>query len=264
MRESFIDYSMSVIVQRALPDVRDGLKPVHRRILYAMSELGLTPGRAYKKSATVVGEVLGKYHPHGDAAVYDSLVRTPTRSTSRSWAQISANTSSVGVRGATKALSSSGRDRSGDGNAPTVDLSVGHQRQSLEEHEHRRHHVLGQLLLQKLTQIGRRGERLPLRDHIGHQPLPVRAPPRHCPAHLPEPRRRPPARPGGSRPAPRSRPARCGGRGSSPARRRGRGTRSRRRPRAARGLRCGTGGRPPRCRRRSGTNFSAVNSGRFR
>ncbi len=75
MRESFIDYSMSVIVQRALPDVRDGLKPVHRRILYAMHELGLLPGRPYKKSATVVGEVLGKYHPHGDAAVYDSLVR---------------------------------------------------------------------------------------------------------------------------------------------------------------------------------------------
>jgi DNA gyrase subunit A len=75
MRESFIDYSMSVIVQRALPDVRDGLKPVHRRILYAMSDLGLSPGRPYKKSATVVGEVLGKYHPHGDAAVYDSLVR---------------------------------------------------------------------------------------------------------------------------------------------------------------------------------------------
>jgi DNA gyrase subunit A len=75
MRESFIDYSMSVIVQRALPDVRDGLKPVHRRILYAMSELGLSPGRAYKKSASVVGEVLGKYHPHGDSAVYDSMVR---------------------------------------------------------------------------------------------------------------------------------------------------------------------------------------------
>jgi DNA gyrase subunit A len=75
MRESFIDYSMSVIVQRALPDVRDGLKPVHRRILYAMQGLGLTPGRAYKKSATVVGEVLGKYHPHGDSAVYDSMVR---------------------------------------------------------------------------------------------------------------------------------------------------------------------------------------------
>ncbi|HEX6587934.1 MAG TPA: DNA gyrase subunit A [Longimicrobiales bacterium] len=75
MRESFIDYSMSVIVQRALPDVRDGLKPVHRRILYAMSELGLSPTRPYKKSATVVGEVLGKYHPHGDLAVYDSLVR---------------------------------------------------------------------------------------------------------------------------------------------------------------------------------------------
>ncbi len=75
MRESFIDYSMSVIVQRALPDVRDGLKPVHRRILYAMSELGLAPNRPYKKSATVVGDVLGKYHPHGDSAVYDSLVR---------------------------------------------------------------------------------------------------------------------------------------------------------------------------------------------
>jgi DNA gyrase subunit A len=75
MKESFIDYSMSVIVQRALPDVRDGLKPVHRRILYAMHELGLQPGRPYKKSATVVGDVLGKYHPHGDMAVYDALVR---------------------------------------------------------------------------------------------------------------------------------------------------------------------------------------------
>jgi DNA gyrase subunit A len=75
MRQSFINYSMSVIVSRALPDVRDGLKPVHRRILYAMSELGLAPGRAYKKSATVVGDVLGKYHPHGDSAVYDALVR---------------------------------------------------------------------------------------------------------------------------------------------------------------------------------------------
>src|SRR5882672_1861534 len=75
IRESFIDYSMSVIVSRALPDVRDGLKPVHRRILYAMNELGLVPGRAYKKSATVVGDVLGKYHPHGDSSVYDALVR---------------------------------------------------------------------------------------------------------------------------------------------------------------------------------------------
>ncbi|SVC00794.1 uncharacterized protein METZ01_LOCUS253648, partial [marine metagenome] len=75
MRESFIDYSMSVIVQRALPDVRDGLKPVHRRILYAMSEAGMGPGRAHKKSATVIGEVLGKYHPHGDLAIYDSMVR---------------------------------------------------------------------------------------------------------------------------------------------------------------------------------------------
>src|SRR2546430_1930259 len=75
LKESFLDYSMSVIVQRALPDVRDGLKPVHRRILYAMHELGLVPGRPYKKSATVVGDVLGKYHPHGDIAVYDALVR---------------------------------------------------------------------------------------------------------------------------------------------------------------------------------------------
>tara|TARA_B100000809_G_scaffold251116_1_gene284278 strand:- start:278 stop:2818 length:2541 start_codon:yes stop_codon:yes gene_type:complete len=75
MRESFLDYSMSVIVQRALPDVRDGLKPVHRRILFAMHEAGLRPDRPYKKSATVVGEVLGKYHPHGDTAVYDALVR---------------------------------------------------------------------------------------------------------------------------------------------------------------------------------------------
>ena len=75
MRESFIDYSMSVIVSRALPDVRDGLKPVHRRILFAMNELGLLPDRPYKKSASVVGEVLGKYHPHGDSAVYDTMVR---------------------------------------------------------------------------------------------------------------------------------------------------------------------------------------------
>jgi hypothetical protein len=75
MREAFLDYSMSVIVQRALPDVRDGLKPVHRRILHAMNELGLAPDRAHKKSATVVGEVLGKYHPHGDSAVYDTMVR---------------------------------------------------------------------------------------------------------------------------------------------------------------------------------------------
>lgn len=75
MRESFLDYSMSVIVQRALPDVRDGLKPVHRRILFAMHELGLTPDRPYKKCASVVGDVLGKYHPHGDSAVYDALVR---------------------------------------------------------------------------------------------------------------------------------------------------------------------------------------------
>jgi DNA gyrase subunit A len=75
MKDSYIDYAMSVIVSRALPDVRDGLKPVHRRILHAMNEMGLTAGAKYRKSATVVGEVLGKYHPHGDAAVYDSLAR---------------------------------------------------------------------------------------------------------------------------------------------------------------------------------------------
>src|SRR6266550_4158623 len=75
MKTAYIDYSMSVIVGRALPDVRDGLKPVHRRILHAMNELGLNFNRAYKKSARIVGEVLGKYHPHGDTAVYDSMVR---------------------------------------------------------------------------------------------------------------------------------------------------------------------------------------------
>ena len=75
MRDSYLDYSMSVIVSRALPDVRDGLKPVHRRVLYGMHELGLQSGKPHKKSARVVGEVLGKYHPHGDTAVYDSLVR---------------------------------------------------------------------------------------------------------------------------------------------------------------------------------------------
>ena len=75
MRGSYIDYSMSVIVARALPDVRDGLKPVHRRVLFGMQELGLASNRAYKKSARIVGEVLGKYHPHGDSAVYDTMVR---------------------------------------------------------------------------------------------------------------------------------------------------------------------------------------------
>lgn len=75
MRTSFLDYAMSVIVSRALPDVRDGLKPVHRRILYGMYELGVTPDKAYKKSARIVGDVMGKYHPHGDSAIYDSMVR---------------------------------------------------------------------------------------------------------------------------------------------------------------------------------------------
>jgi len=75
MKSSYLDYAMSVIISRALPDVRDGLKPVHRRILYAMKELGLYHNKPFKKSATVVGDVLGKYHPHGDMAVYETLVR---------------------------------------------------------------------------------------------------------------------------------------------------------------------------------------------
>src|SRR5512139_941339 len=75
MRSSYLDYAMSVIVARALPDVRDGLKPVHRRILYAMDDLGLSHDKPYKKSARIVGEVLGKYHPHGDMAVYEAMVR---------------------------------------------------------------------------------------------------------------------------------------------------------------------------------------------
>ncbi len=75
MRKSYLDYAMSVIVSRALPDVRDGLKPVHRRILYAMNELGVTPDKPYRKSARIVGDVLGKYHPHGDSSVYDAMVR---------------------------------------------------------------------------------------------------------------------------------------------------------------------------------------------
>ena len=75
MRQSYLDYAMSVIVGRALPDVRDGLKPVHRRVLYAMRELGNDYSKPYKKSARVVGDVIGKYHPHGDSAVYDTIVR---------------------------------------------------------------------------------------------------------------------------------------------------------------------------------------------
>ena len=75
MRRSYLDYAMSVIVGRALPDVRDGLKPVHRRVLYAMHELGNDYNKPYKKSARVVGDVIGKYHPHGDVAVYDTIVR---------------------------------------------------------------------------------------------------------------------------------------------------------------------------------------------
>src|SRR5918997_2267264 len=75
MQRSYIDYAMSVIVGRALPEARDGLKPAHRRVLYAMNELGLGPTRPYSKSAKIVGEVMGNYHPHGDSAIYDTLVR---------------------------------------------------------------------------------------------------------------------------------------------------------------------------------------------
>src|SRR5574337_952428 len=75
MRRSYLDYAMSVIIGRALPDVRDGFKPVHRRVLWAMHELGNTYNKAYKKSARIVGDVIGKYHPHGDQAVYDTIVR---------------------------------------------------------------------------------------------------------------------------------------------------------------------------------------------
>jgi len=75
MKKSYMDYSMSVIVGRALPDVRDGLKPVHRRILYALNDMGLRYNKPHRKSARAVGEVLGKYHPHGDTAVYDAMVR---------------------------------------------------------------------------------------------------------------------------------------------------------------------------------------------
>ena len=75
MKKSYLDYAMSVIVGRALPDVRDGLKPVHRRVLYAMHELSNNFNRPYKKSARIVGDVIGKYHPHGDTAVYDTIVR---------------------------------------------------------------------------------------------------------------------------------------------------------------------------------------------
>ena len=75
MKSAYIDYSMSVIVSRALPDVRDGLKPVHRRVLFGMLDLGIMSNKAHKKSARIVGEVLGKYHPHGDTSVYDAMVR---------------------------------------------------------------------------------------------------------------------------------------------------------------------------------------------
>ena len=87
MKRAYLDYAMSVIVSRALPDVRDGLKPVHRRILFAMHEMGLTHATKYKKSATVVGEVMGKYHPHGDLSIYDALVRLAALDRRQRWQQ---------------------------------------------------------------------------------------------------------------------------------------------------------------------------------
>src|ERR687886_1884862 len=84
MKSSYLDYAMSVIVGRALPDARDGLKPVHRRVLYTMNELGLAPNRPFAKCARIVGEVMGKYHPHGDSAIYDTLVRLAQDFTMRS------------------------------------------------------------------------------------------------------------------------------------------------------------------------------------
>ena len=85
MRTSYLDYSMSVITQRALPDVRDGLKPVHRRILYSMKLNGLTSSARFKKSATVVGDVLGSFHPHGDTSVYEAMVKLAQNFTTSSW-----------------------------------------------------------------------------------------------------------------------------------------------------------------------------------
>ena len=101
MKSSYIDYSMSVIVSRALPDVRDGLKPVHRRVLFGMDELGLTSGKPYKKSARIVGEVLGKYHPHGDSSVYMAMVRMAQ--------ECSCSCSSLLSRHSSRAISANGR-----------------------------------------------------------------------------------------------------------------------------------------------------------
>ena len=97
MRSSYIDYSMSVIVGRALPDVRDGLKPVHRRILYDMTELGVTPDKPHRKSARIVGDVLGKYHPHGDSSVYDAMVRLAQEWNIRWWTDTETSVLSMGT-----------------------------------------------------------------------------------------------------------------------------------------------------------------------
>ena len=97
MRKSYIDYSMSVIVSRALPDVRDGFKPVHRRILYGMRELGNTHDKPYKKCARIVGEVLGKYHPHGDSSVYGALVRMAQACVIRWWTVRETSVPSMGI-----------------------------------------------------------------------------------------------------------------------------------------------------------------------
>ena len=114
MKTSYIDYSMSVIVGRALPDVRDGFKPVHRRVLYAMSELGNNSNKAYKKSARIVGEVMGKFHPHGDASIGDALVQMGQRDllidTQGNWGNIHTGDSAAAARYIESRLSKFAKD----------------------------------------------------------------------------------------------------------------------------------------------------------
>jgi len=98
MERSYMEYAMSVILGRALPDMRDGLKPVHRRIVFAMHELGMNPSGPYRKCARVVGEVLGKFHPHGDTAVYDALVRLAQNFSSRAPATLAQSTATLQLR----------------------------------------------------------------------------------------------------------------------------------------------------------------------
>ena len=116
MKKSFIAYAMAVIIDRALPDVRDGLKPVHRRILYDMNELGMTPDKPYRKSARLVGDVLGKYHPHGDSSVYDAMVRLAQPFNIRyPLVEGQGNYGSVDGDGAADEAGERGGERAGDG-----------------------------------------------------------------------------------------------------------------------------------------------------